>query len=119
MITKWTIDLDCNDLVNLLSKRLREQGLYVHRSFDLRSAKEMLRDPKDCQCPNHGTSHCACQYIVLLIGMVNDRPISLIAHGHDGVTILSLDLSPPISVDPNLLLNIQRTIGATIRGTVQ
>ena len=118
MNNKWTLDLDCNDAVALLTQSLEEHGLYVHRSFDLRSAREMLRDPDNCPCPNHGTSYCECQYIVLLIGRMNEIPVSLVAHGHDGLTILSFDQSHPASAEARVLDSVRSVIGMLVTDVV-
>ncbi len=118
MNNKWTLDLDCNDAVALLTQSLEEHGLYVHRSFDLRSAREMLRDPDNCSCPNHGTPYCACQYIVLLIGRMNETPFSLIAHGHDGMTILSFDQSHPARAEAGVIDSVRSVIGMLVKDIV-
>lgn len=70
---------------------LSRRGLYVIRSFDLRSA---LAAHDGCECPYHGTAKCACQFIVLLVygdsstisGLDAAEPITLTAHCRDGRT---------------------------------
>ena len=47
-----------------------------------------------CPCPHHGTEQCDCQMIVLLVYDRQRRPLTLVAHGHDGQTHFSLDESP-------------------------
>ncbi len=118
MNDKWTLDMDCNDAVALLTQGLVERGVYVHRSFDLRSAREMLRDPDNCPCPHHGTSYCACQYIVLLIGRKNEAMISLVAHGYDGMTILSFDQSTPAHAEARVIDSVRFVIGMLVTDAV-
>jgi hypothetical protein len=57
----------------------------VERSFDLRSA---LHDQPDCPCPQHGTTQCTCQYVVLLTyeSAAADPPAVITAHECDGIT---------------------------------
>lgn len=77
--------------LGLITQDLQTHGYLVIRSFDLRSAREALRDPAECACPYHGTSLCNCQYVVLLIHTQEEgEPISLIAHGHEDITQLAL-----------------------------
>lgn len=114
MNNQWTLNIDCNEVVETISQKLRERGLFVHRSFDLISAREMLREPEDCPCPDHGTAHCTCQYIVLLIGSFNDVPVSLVAHGHEGVTILSMERSDPNHADQDVVDDIRATVSSLL-----
>lgn len=111
--------MDCNDAVAFLTQRLEGCGLYVYRSFDLRSAREMLRDPDNCPCPHHGTSYCECQYIVLLIGRMDEIPVSLVAHGHDEMTILSFDQSHPARAEAYLIDSVRSVIGMLVTDIVQ
>lgn len=90
-----SIAIDCREAAEQLSRDLAEAGLRVTRSFDLQSARQALRDPEDCPCPHHGTADCTCQYVVLLVGLGNEPPLTLVAHGHDGATHLSMDAAGP------------------------
>lgn len=69
----------------------KDAGYRVTRSFDLKSAKEGLRNPAACQCPHHGTEQCTCQYQVYLLYGQESEPISLVIHGNDNWTHLSFD----------------------------
>jgi hypothetical protein len=86
----WTLTLECDQVAHQLATALVERGFSISRSFDLLSARDSLRNPADCSCPNHGTTQCACQYIVLLVRTKSAEPFPLIVHGHDDRTILSL-----------------------------
>lgn len=90
MNRRWIIKLECDQVAQHLTKALVERGFSISRSFDLQSARDSLRNPTDCSCPNHGTTQCACQYIVLLVRTKSGESIPLIVHGHDDRTILSL-----------------------------
>ena len=82
---------DCREAAEQLSHDLAGAGLRVTRSFDLQSARKALRDPEGCQCPHHGTADCTCQYVVLLVSDGAETPLTLVAHGHDGATHLSME----------------------------
>lgn len=71
-----------------------ESGYRVTQSFDLKSAKQGLQDPSACRCPNHGTEQCNCQYQVYLLYGQASEPISLVIHGHDEWTHLSIEPEP-------------------------
>jgi len=90
-----SIAIDCREAAEQLSGHLAEAGFRVTRSFDLQSARQALRDPEDCPCPHHGSTDCTCQYVVLLVGVGNEPPLTLLAHGHDGATHLSMDTARP------------------------
>lgn len=86
---------DCREAAEQLSRELAGAGLRVTRSFDLQSARQALRDPEGCPCPHHGTTDCTCQYVVLLVSLGTESPLTLVAHGHDGATHLSMDAAGP------------------------
>jgi hypothetical protein len=65
--------------------------LDVIRSFELQLARA---NQELCSCRYHGTELCDCQMIVLLIYGVQDIPVTLVCHGHDGWTHLSLVDNP-------------------------
>jgi len=57
------------------------------QTFDLHTARHAL---EDCPCPNHGTSECDCQMLVLLVYGKASEPATLILHGNDGKTWFSI-----------------------------
>ncbi|TET35988.1 MAG: hypothetical protein E3J69_04395 [Anaerolineales bacterium] len=93
MVTLLTLPLPWSDVQPLLRRALEEVGLIAVQSFDLQSARGSLLDPELCPCPNHGTSHCTCQYIVYIVRQEGQPPISLEVHGYDDGTNVSL--APP------------------------
>ncbi len=86
----WSFEGDCDEVVDQILEALREAELLVSRSFDLQSARQSFQG---CTCPYHGMPQCACQYVILLVRHRNIGPVTLVAHGSDGRTILSLDQS--------------------------
>ncbi len=89
----WGFEGDCDEVVDQITEALKEAELLVSRSFDLQSARQSLVHSHACTCPYHGMAQCACQYVILLIRHKKIGPVTLIAHGSDGRTILTLDQS--------------------------
>jgi hypothetical protein len=70
-----------------VNQQLEDAGLRVKPTFDLQIAR---RAQKDCICPRHGEARCSCQMLVLLVYHHSGRPITLMLHGYEGSTWLSL-----------------------------
>lgn len=94
-----TIDCSCDQAVQWMSESLEDAGLRVTNSFDLQSARTAACP---CACPHHGTVDCDCQMVVLLVYGSDSRPATLVAHGHDGRTWLSLVETPEQRPSPYL-----------------
>jgi hypothetical protein len=62
-------------------------GFRVEQTFDLHAARMAQ---VDCPCPYHGTIDCTCQMIVLLVFGQVTQPVTIVLHGHDDQTSLSL-----------------------------
>jgi hypothetical protein len=90
--------------VDLVAKALKEAGLQVVQSFDLQAAKAAH---SQCTCPHHGTNLCDCQMIMLLVYDLEDKPITLVAHGQDGSTHLGL-INDPSRRNPARLVDVIR-----------
>ena len=93
----FSIQKSCDSVVALACNLLGQHGLQVTRSFDLQVART---NQNQCSCPNHGTGSCDCQMIILLIYGIQDVPATLVAHGHDGWTYLSLVDHPGQKISP-------------------
>ena len=78
---------------------LTRQGYQVLRSFDLRSA---LAAHGDCACPYHGTTHCTCQFVVLLVYGHAAGPVVVTAHSYDAQTRLRVVQDALTQPDPHL-----------------
>ena len=71
-----------------VNQQLIGAGFRVVQTFDLQAAR---LTHADCPCPHHGTDECNCQMIVLLVYRKRDEdPATLVIHGQDGRTWLSL-----------------------------
>jgi hypothetical protein len=95
--------LTANETVFRLTSRLSDVGYQVTRSFDLQTARAELRAPEECPCPNHGSAACTCQYVILLVNKVGEAPITLVIHGHDNRTLVTVggpaDRQPPEALE--------------------
>jgi hypothetical protein len=78
----------------LLVSTLAVHGIRLERSFDLRSA---LHDQPECPCPHHGTLHCTCQFVVLLVyePATTTPPAVITAHECDGITRVRVAAGEP------------------------
>lgn len=90
-----------------LKEKLVAANLRVVQTFDLHSARHSLTD---CSCPHHGTDQCDCQMVVLLVYARVAEPATLILHGSDGKTSLSLVDDPGQPVNQDLVIGIQRAL---------
>ncbi len=103
-------DLDVNSAVLRLTGLLSDAGFQVTRSFDLQDARAELRAPEECPCPNHGTAICNCQYVVLLVNSPGKVPSSLVIHGHDDRTLISLERREDRALPEGLEETIRRMV---------
>jgi hypothetical protein len=71
---------DSETVAQVIMAVLTRRNFRVIRSFDLRSA---LLAHDDCACPYHGTTHCTCQFVVLLVYSAIAGPVVITAHSYD------------------------------------
>ncbi len=102
-----TIQANCDEVTAQAAQLLSGAGLRVVRSFDLRSARVAYAE---CTCPHHGTAQCTCQFVVLLVYGPSGAPVTLVAHGHDGQTWLSLVDRPQQPADMRLATKIAQAL---------
>lgn len=82
-----SLDLTCEQVQAWVNQQLTRAGFRVVQTFDLQVAR--LAHP-DCTCPNHGTKDCNCQMVVLLVYQKKGDPLTLVIHGQEGKSWLSL-----------------------------
>ena len=102
-----TIQADCEEATAQATQFLSSAGLQAVRSFDLHSARTAHAE---CTCPHHGTAECTCQFVVLLVYGQVGAPVTLVAHGHDGQTWLSLVDTPQQPADMKLAAKIAQAL---------
>ncbi len=101
------LEQTCSEALDWLSEQFSGVGLQVVRTFDLQVARETN---VECPCPQHGTEHCDCQLVVLLVYKRGHRPISIVAHGYGGQTWFSVVDTPQQRADPRLEAAIRHAI---------
>jgi len=102
-----TLNSSCDEALRWSSEKLTGSGLRVMQTFDLHTARHAL---EDCPCPRHGKSECDCQMIVLLVYNDAALPATLILHGNDGQTWLSLVDTPGQKTDVKLAAAIKNAL---------
>jgi hypothetical protein len=106
-----SIDSSCDQVLQTTKTHLSEAGLSAVQTFNLNTARLGLHN---CCCPNHGTEACDCQMIVLLVYGEAPEPATLILHGNDGQTWMSIADSASQRGDPNLVTRIRRVLESVI-----
>jgi hypothetical protein len=81
------LDQSCKQALTWVNQMLADAGLRSMQTFDLQVAR--LAHP-DCLCPHHGSSQCNCQMSVLLVYGKQETPSTLVIHGQDGRSWISL-----------------------------
>ena len=101
------LDCSCDQALQITRTKLSQAGLRAMQTFNLNTARLGLHN---CSCPNHGTEACDCQMIVLLVYGESAEPATLILHGNDGQTWLSLVNNSVQHVDPSIQRSIERAL---------
>ena len=81
------LDQSCNQVQAWVNQQLTSASFRVVQTFDLQVAR--LAHP-DCPCPHRETDDCNCQMVVLLVYRKQDDPATLVIHGQDGRSWVSL-----------------------------
>ncbi len=102
-----SIEASCDQALPLTRDLLSRAGLSAVQTFNLNTAR--LGSPL-CDCPNHGTEACDCQMIVLLIYDESVEPATLVLHGNDGMTWITIVDATPQTVDTRLVSKIQHSL---------
>lgn len=99
------VEQNCEIALQWANQRLAGAGLRSVQTFDLQDARAGAHDDS---CPHHGTELCDCQMVILLVYGNGTEPETLILHGSDGKTWLSLaHTMRPVS---GLANRIQKTL---------
>lgn len=102
-----TLKCSCDEALLWTKKQLSQSGLRVMQTFDLHTARHTL---EDCPCPHHGTNACDCQMFVLLVYGEVVEPVTLILHGNDGQTWLSIVNNSLQYADASIRSAIERAL---------
>ena len=106
-----SIDCSCDQALKTTKANLSQVGLSAVQTFNLNVARLGLHD---CGCPNHGTEACDCQMIVLLVYGESPEPATLILHGNNGQTWISISDSAVKRVDARLVTQIRRVLESVV-----
>lgn len=102
-----SMDSSCDQALQLTRTRLSEAGLSAVQTFNLNTARLGLQD---CRCPNHGTDACDCQMVILLVYGEVAEPATLILHGNNGQTWISIADSAVQRGDAKLVGRIRNVL---------
>jgi len=105
------IRCSCDEALQWTKKQLSQAGLRAMQTFDLHTARHAL---EGCYCPHHGTSECDCQLLVLLVYGDAVEPATLILHGKDGQTWLTLVDSPGQKTNTGITTAIKSALDAKL-----
>jgi hypothetical protein len=97
----------CDDTLQWAKKQLSQANLCAVQTFDLHTVRAGLHD---CPCPHHGTEDCDCQMVVVLVYGKAMDPATLILHGSDGQTWLSLVNNSNQPTDESIRSTIERAL---------
>jgi len=102
-----SVNHSCDESLQWATEQLSQAALRPVQTFDLHTARLALHD---CACPNHGTQECDCQMVILLVYGEAVEPVTLILHGNDGQTWISLSDSLRQGSDTRLIAEIKQAL---------
>ena len=108
----WSANRRYDEVLPWLKQQLSSTGLRVMQTFDLRLVTSLNQGY--CTCPHHGTAQCDCQLVVLLVYGNEEGPVSLMLHGSDGQTWLSLVDRPGQPANTTTVTSIQQAVEGTV-----
>lgn len=101
------LDQTCEQVLAWVNRQVANADFRAVQTFDLQVAR--LAHP-DCPCPHHETDDCNCQMIVLLVYGNQGDPATLVIHGQDGKTWLSIAVPVGGHGNHHLEAAIRRTL---------
>ena len=113
-----SVNQPCDETLPWTKKQLSQAGLRPIQTFDLHTARLAMHD---CPCPKHGIQECDCQMVVVLVyekaadvatlpTVVNPSPATLILHGNNGQTWISIANDPGQPADAKLIDSIRQAL---------
>jgi len=108
-----SVNQPCDEALQWVRKQLQQADLRAVQTFDLHTARVGLHD---CPCPNHGTEKCDCQMVVLLVYGKATEPETLILHGNDGQTWVSMPDTPNQQKNTMVATTIKSTLESNLSG---
>ena len=102
-----SVNHPCDQALRWTREQLSQAGLRPVQTFDLYTARA---GSCECPCPNHGTNECDCQLVIMLVYGKAEEPVTLILHGNDGQTWLSIADNPRQRSDTKLPAEIRQAL---------
>lgn len=102
-----SINYPCDAVLHWTREQLTLASLRSVQTFDLHAARVGFHD---CPCPNHGIDACDCQMVILLVYGESEEPVTLILHGNNGQTWLSIAEPIASSITNTLTEHIIHTL---------
>jgi len=102
-----SVNHSCDQALRWTKEQLSQAGLRPVQTFDLYTARA---GSHECPCPNHGTNECDCQLVIMLVYGKAEEPATLILHGNDGQTWLSIADDPRQRSDTKLPAEIRQAL---------
>jgi hypothetical protein len=103
----FSLNRPCDEAVDWLGQSLAHKGLRVLQTFDLHATRLSW---EDCPCPYHGMNPCDCQMVVLLVYGKDEEPVTLMLHGNEGQTWISIVNRSLQQVTPSLRWSIEQAL---------
>ena len=107
LIPFLALDQTCEQVQAWVTQQLTNSNFRVVQTFDLQVARMAHQD---CTCPHHGTDQCNCQMVVLLVYQKKGDPVTLVIHGQEGKSWLSLTSLDGRHISQRFETAIQRTL---------
>ena len=102
-----SVNRPCEQALDWLTAALGREGMRLLRTFDLQAARLAFGE---WSCPHHGTGRCDCQMVVVLVYGKAAQPATLVLHGSDGQTWLSIVNNPLQRADPSMQSRIEQAL---------
>lgn len=107
MMSLFMLDTPGDEAVAKVTRALIDAGLCVMMSFDsslTRTAATQMA------CPHHGEESCDCHMVILLVYGEGGQPATMMVHGQDGETWVSLVKAPGQQPDSCLEQQIKQAL---------
>lgn len=101
------LDRSFPEALQWAQKQLTQAGLRPVQTFDLNTARAGAHD---CYCLHHETQLCDCQMVVVLVYGNAMEPVTLIVHGNNGQTWLSIAEAAQSGANPVLTTAIRQAL---------
>jgi hypothetical protein len=102
-----SVHCTCSEALARVQRSLTRRGLRALETFDLQTARLASAD---CACPHHGMAECDCQMLVLMVYGEATAPTTLMLHGNDGQTWISLPDDPGRGLDALIAAAIEESV---------